>query len=262
MSAPGEGFVDSLRNLSAAQKSSKGAPLYSVVVNRPLGRFFAAVAYQLGMTPNQVTIISAIFTYGGIVVIAVAAPSWSIGVIVTVLLVLGYALDASDGQLARLRGGGSLMGEWLDHMIDSGKIVSLHLAVAIMILRYFPVPDGWAIVGIGFAIFYTVHFFGFLLTDLLGRANGAPPRTGSFSPIMAALKLPTDYGLLCLVFVLLGLPIVFLVLYTTLAIANAGYTILVMGKWAKRLQALDAANTASSGSTAALDASSAESLEV
>ena len=241
MSAPSDGFRASLRRLGAAQKGSAGAPLYSIVVNRPLGRFFAAAAHQLGMTPNQVTIVSAVFTYSAIVVIAVAPPSWPMGVIVTLLLAVGYALDASDGQLARLRGGGSLFGEWLDHVIDSGKIASLHLAVAIMVLRYFPVPDAWALVPIGFSAFYTVHFFGFLLTDLLGRVHGAPKRTDSFSVIRAAIKLPTDYGLLCLIFVLLGAPVVFLVIYSAMALANAVYTLLVMGKWARQLKELDVA---------------------
>jgi phosphatidylglycerophosphate synthase len=59
--------------------------------------------------------------------LATAPATWFVGLI-TVVLVLGYALDAADGQLARLRGGGSSLGEWLDHMIDSAKVVGPHLA--------------------------------------------------------------------------------------------------------------------------------------
>ena len=94
------------RDLATAQKSNRNAPAYSRWVNRPLGRIFAATAFKLGLTPNQVTAISAVFTFAGIGVLATGTPSWWLGVLVAALLVLGYALDSADGQLARLRGGG------------------------------------------------------------------------------------------------------------------------------------------------------------
>ena len=55
-------YGEALRDLQAAQKSSKGAPAYSRFVNRPLGRRFAAAAYRLGATPNVVTAVSACFS--------------------------------------------------------------------------------------------------------------------------------------------------------------------------------------------------------
>lgn len=234
---------DSLRRLKGAQKSNKGAPLYSVLVNRPLGRFFAAVAHQVGMTPNQVTAVSAVCTFLGIGLVAAAPPTIWLGVVVGTLLVLGYALDASDGQLARLRGGGSLLGEWLDHVIDSCKIATLHLAVLIMAWRHYDI-EYWALVPIVFAAIYVVHFFGMLLTDLLTRifyaraAKPLPPKTGA-SLLNSALKLPTDYGLLALSFFLIGFPSLFMGVYTFMALANAGYTALVLVKWARGIDALD-----------------------
>jgi phosphatidylglycerophosphate synthase len=63
---------------------------------------------------------------------------------------VGYAFDAADGQLARLRGGGSLAGEWLDHMIDAAKVSSLHVAVAISVYRWFAWAIGWVLVPLGF----------------------------------------------------------------------------------------------------------------
>jgi phosphatidylglycerophosphate synthase len=81
------------------------------------------------MTPIQVTVISAGLTFAGIVTSAMVSPAPSVAAAVCLLLVFGYALDAADGQLARLRGGGSIAGEWLDHVVDAAKIASLHLAV-------------------------------------------------------------------------------------------------------------------------------------
>ncbi|MFT4295309.1 MAG: CDP-alcohol phosphatidyltransferase family protein [Micropruina sp.] len=231
--------------LQAAQKSSKGAPIYSLLVNRPLGRLFAAVAHRLGMTPDQVTAVSALFTFTGILLIALVPPSPALAVGVTVALVLGYALDAADGQLARLRGGGSLTGEWLDHVIDSFKIATLHLAVLISMYRFFDVTPIWLLVPVVFAAVYVIHFFGMLLTDLLTRnarlrKGDDTPAPSAASPLMSLLKLPTDYGLLALSFLLLAVPVAFQWFYLFLTVANAGYTFLVLGAWYRRLRALDA----------------------
>ena len=57
--ATGPGFHDALVRLRAAQKSARGGPPYSIFVNRPTGRILAAVAYQAGLTPNQVDSVAA-----------------------------------------------------------------------------------------------------------------------------------------------------------------------------------------------------------
>src|SRR5690625_8046772 len=75
MTVPTGSFTDSVRALGSAGKSNRGAPLYSRFVNRPLGRVFAALAHQVGLTPNQVTGISAVFTFAGIAVLATVPPS-------------------------------------------------------------------------------------------------------------------------------------------------------------------------------------------
>ncbi len=239
-----DGFGVALRRLRSAQKSAKGAPVYSLYVNRPLGRVFAAAAFQLRLTPNQVTYVSAGFTFAGIALLALGPANGLVGVGVAVLLVLGYALDAADGQLARLRGGGSLVGEWLDHLIDSVKVVVLHLAVAVCFFRTFDLRSGWLLVPLIFAAASSVHFFGMILVDLLARAErartGTPaPPKGAMSPLKSYGKLPTDYGVLCLCFALLGWHAGFLVAYTLLAAAMVGYTLLVVQKWRHDVAQLD-----------------------
>jgi phosphatidylglycerophosphate synthase len=236
-------FRDSLRNLKSVQKTSRGAPIYSLVINRPLGRFFAAGAHQLGLTPNQVTIISAVFTFSGIAALAALEPGVPTALLVTVALVLGYELDASDGQLARLQGGGGVSGEWLDHSVDSVKIATLHLAVLIMAYRTFDVPELWLLVPLAFTAAYVVHFFGMLLTDLLTRVRvaqtGSPAVMTASSRLLSVLKLPTDYGFLCLSFLLLAVPSAFVVVYTAFAAAMIGYTALVLPRWYGRLKRLE-----------------------
>lgn len=229
--------------LAGAQKSSKGAPAYSRFVNRPLGRQFAALAFRTGRTPNQVTVLSGLLSFAGIAVIALVSPTWWSGLLVGVLLVLGYALDAADGQLARLRGGGSYAGEWLDHMVDAAKIVSLHLAVLIGLYRFTDrAGSGWLLVPIGFTAVACVSFFGMILNDQLRRglaaATGVTVDRGNTSPLRSLLVIPTDYGLLCVVFLTFGLTDVFFPLYTFLAAYSALYLGAAAVKWYREMSRL------------------------
>ncbi len=239
--APGATVGQALRALAAAQKSSKGAPAYSRFVNRPMGRVLAALAFRAGLTPNMVTAVSALFTFSGIAVIALVSPTVWTGVLVAACLVLGYGFDAADGQLARLRGGGSPEGEWLDHMVDSVKISSLHLAVAIGLYRFSDLGRGWLLVPLGFAVVAAVSFFGMILNDQLRRQftarTGRPVARGGTSGLRSLLVLPTDYGLLCVVFLTWGAIRVFVPIYTVLFAASAGYLLLAAVKWFR-----DAAN--------------------
>lgn len=230
------------QQLSVAQKPSKGAPAYSRYINRPLGRRLAAAAYVLGLTPNAVTYISAICTFSGLLLVVLVPPAWWLGIVVSALLVLGYALDSADGQVARLRGGGSLEGEWLDHTIDAAKITLVHLAVILAAYRYFDVSEAWLLVPLGFLLVDNVKFFGTILKDLLIARHAA--RAGVPVPQVAGgtrrsfLMLPTDYGVQCLAFLLLGVPTVFFVFYTGLFAATAAFLLLALVKWYHDMKAL------------------------
>lgn len=238
-------FGTALGDLSRAQKSNKGAPAYSRFVNRKLGRVFAAAAYTVGMTPNQVTAVSAVFTFTGIALIALVSPGALMAIGVCLALVVGYALDAADGQLARLRGGGSKSGEWLDHIVDSIKISSLHAAVLISYYRFFDLGHaGWLLIPVGFEVVAAVMFFGMILNDQLRRVHqattGIPPAEPARpSTIRSLLVIPTDYGLLCVAFLLLAAPKVFTVAYALLFAGNLLFLLAALVKWFRDIAALD-----------------------
>jgi phosphatidylglycerophosphate synthase len=206
-----------LARLTSHQKTSKGAPAYSRFVNRPLGRRAAALAYTLGRTPNQVTAVSAVFTFSAIAVLALVRPSVPVAVLVSGLLVVGYALDAADGQLARLRGGGSAAGEWLDHVLDAGKTSALHAAVLVSFFRFTSLSDATLLVPLLFMVLGSTWFFAVVLTDQIRRAHPADAAGAAaarpVSTVRALLALPSDYGVLCLVFLLLAWTDVFVVVY-------------------------------------------------
>jgi phosphatidylglycerophosphate synthase len=236
--------VERLRRL---QKQSRGTPAYSRLVNRPVARRVAAAAPVVGLSPNGATAISATLSATALTLLMVDEPSLPLGCVVAVLLALGYVLDSVDGQLARLRGGGSAAGEWLDHTVDCVKTCLFHLAVLVSFYRFPPVEsDARLVVPIAFLVVDVTCFFGFMLLPALRRANGGGQggaQVGSPArpehPARMWLLLPSDYGFFCWIFVLLAWTQVFFVAYTLLFAVNAAFLVLACAKWWRELRALD-----------------------
>lgn len=239
-----------LSRLADAQKSSRGAAGYSRWVNRRLGRQIAAIAYLRGLTPNQVSSISAVFTFGAIAALAVIRPSWLLAVLVTAALLIGYAFDSADGQVARLRGGGSVAGEWLDHVLDALKVSSIHLVIAVAWFRFYDLDHAaLLLIPLGFAVVSAVFFFAITLSDMLRRiantrAGGAGVATASVNPnesapiLRSLIVLPNDYGVLCLCMLLISLHTAFIAAYTALFAANALFLLVGSVRWFREMGTL------------------------
>lgn len=233
--------------LAGAQKPTASTPAYLRFVNRPAGGLLAAVGYALRLTPTQVTLLSSAASFSAIAVLILHRSTALTGVVVSLLLLLGYALDAADGQLARVRGGGSKAGEWLDHVVDIAKISSLHSAVAIAMLRYFELDSLiYLALPVIFLIANVTQFFGMMLRDKLMEAQRAQPGTaGSSSLLVSWLLQPLDHGSLGLCFLVLGAHTLFLWCYGFLALCTALFAARSLTKAYRRLlQAEPAADPA------------------
>lgn len=242
-------FRTTLHALASAQKgAARSAPAYSRFVNRRLGRVLAAWAHLVGLSPNQVTGLSALATFGGVALLALLPPTWTLGAAVALLLALGYALDSADGQVARLTGTGSRAGEWLDHVVDATKIATLPLALLVGLHRSDAVPESWLLVPLVHTVAGSVYFFGMILTEQMRAATGvrSTAKVGGRAPwLRSVLGLPTDYGTLCLCFLLLGGGTLFVVVYS----AIVGATVLVAAAasvtWYRELARLGTTEAAS-----------------
>lgn len=230
-------YATVMARLDSAQKSSRGASPYSRLVNRPLGRRLASVAFLCGLTPDIVTVVSACFTFTGISLLALVPERWPVAIASTLALVLGYALDSADGQLARLRGGGSVAGEWLDHMVDCLKISAFHLAVLIGLYRFAELDVRWMLLPLAFSVAANVTFFGKIFNDQLrrnqARPSGSPPE---FSRLQLALAAPRDYGLLVVSVILWAVPPVFVVAYLAQFAFSAAFLIAALPRWYAEMQ--------------------------
>ncbi len=214
------GFRDALRRLDGAQKPGDGVPAYTRWINRRLARYVAAASYRVGLTPNAVSIISFGLSAAGVAVLLVAPRTVVTGLVVAVLLALGYVLDSADGQLARLRGDASPAGEWLDHLLDAVRAPGIHLAAAVALSLDGGMP--WLVaVALVAALMVTAQFantmVGGMLRDRRGGERVAVRRGQSW------LLLPTDTGATCWVFAFWGLPTVFAVAYTALVAVNLAH---------------------------------------
>ena len=227
------GFRGSIAALASAQKSAKGVSAYTLYVNRPAGRWLAAGAHVLGLTPNQVTLISAAFSFLAIGLLAAAPRTAAVGLAAGAALVLAFALDSADGQLARLRRAGSRAGEWLDHTTDCAVKLSLHAAVLVGWYRAGE-ADAVLLLPIAFQAAAVLRFFGGILTEKLrSRDPGSPPTPPNSRALV--LLLPVDNGVLCASFLLWGFADLFFVVYLTLLVAHVLFMVAFTAKWYREL---------------------------
>ncbi|NDL58509.1 CDP-alcohol phosphatidyltransferase family protein [Phytoactinopolyspora mesophila] len=215
-------FGAALNELSGAQKSQAGVPLYTRYVNRRLGRYAAAWAYTVRLTPNQVTGLSALCSAAALALVVTVSPALWLALTATVLLVIGYALDSADGQLARLTGSGGPAGEWLDHVVDAARNPALHLALLISLYRFADLPDWVLLLPMLFLLTTMVRFFGQMLAEQLRRREPMPSPADAQTDQKgrSIIQLPSDPGVINLVFVFLAWPWVFVWVYAGLLGAN------------------------------------------
>lgn len=227
MTAPGRtirlSYRDALRELADVQKPGAGVPAYTRWVNRNLGRGVAAAVHVLGLSPNTVTTVSALISGIGLFVLILAPVNPATGLLVSVLLALGYVFDSADGQVARLSGRSSPAGEWLDHVVDAVRTPAMHLAVFIALSRHNDaiVPLQW--IALAYALVSVGLFMSQILAEQLARRSGIP-RVEEDGYKKSLILLPTDAGMTCWMFIVWGFSPLFTGVYIAMFVANTLHT--------------------------------------
>jgi hypothetical protein len=113
--------------LNSAVKGSDG--FFTTFFVSTYSKYIARWAAHLGMTPNQVTMISAAV---GVLAAAGFATGERPGMVAgAVLLYFAFVLDCVDGQLARYTRQFSKLGAWLDSIFDRTKEYVVFVGLAI-----------------------------------------------------------------------------------------------------------------------------------
>lgn len=221
----------------SVMKSAGGVSLYSRFVNRPVGRVLATVLCRLGVSANTITAVSAVLGAVALSVLCLRPPSATVGIIVALLLVLVFALDSADGQVARMTGTSSLSGEWFDHVVDAGKHVALHSAVLVGWFRFDVQEGAWLALPLVFQLVTVVLFSALHTATLLKRQQPTrpAPSSGGGSLTRGVFLLPADHGVLCWSFVLYGATTAFRWVYLVLFLLNAVILAGFLRKWFREL---------------------------
>ncbi|MHA3702398.1 CDP-alcohol phosphatidyltransferase family protein [Jatrophihabitans sp. YIM 134969] len=219
MSGRRERLAEARARASQGAKPRTQTPAYLLFVNRPLGAVVARHAFAVRATPDQLT--AAGVATAAVALVAVSASPWAplASVAGAALLLVAYVFDSADGQLARLRGGGSAAGEWLDHVVDIAKTSAIHAVVVVVLLADH--RTGWVAVPLVFGLVSGTSFFSLTLRDqLLARSPARTPQT-RFQLRRALTGLPNDHAAVCVVVGAAGWPSVFVPAYTALCFVSA-----------------------------------------
>lgn len=110
----------------------------------PLVWFFAN---KTKITPNQVTFMGATIFLGVIAALVCVPGAWGV-VGAALCLELAYLFDCADGQLARITGKSSMVGAYLDFLIDEFKALGLVAAFSVRMWRESGGEPAWLIIGV------------------------------------------------------------------------------------------------------------------
>ena len=121
--------------------------LPDAVIDRPIASLLAVSLRRTPVSPNHVTLAAMVVGAAGGVLLGLGHLGWAGACIVVSLI-----LDCADGQLARMRGGGTELGRILDGAGDYVVGISVHVGLLVYLLR-FPTPTigPWTAVGLAAA---------------------------------------------------------------------------------------------------------------
>jgi phosphatidylglycerophosphate synthase len=100
--------------LQSLLKATDG--IVSRSINRPISLRVTRALLESSLTPNQMTLIAAVFGLAAVCVVLVGGMAWLVPG--AILLQIQSILDGCDGEISRLKYIRSRLGEWLDQVLD------------------------------------------------------------------------------------------------------------------------------------------------
>lgn len=119
-------------SLDEVRRLARKRPEQEFALNRLYGAhispFFTVASIRLGLSPDLVTIVGGAFGVLGVGLLFLPIGWWSL--VAVACLQIGYILDFSDGQVARLTGRTSVAGSYLDWLTHFYVPVAMAIAAA------------------------------------------------------------------------------------------------------------------------------------
>ena len=197
---------------------NRGGGLFSEAISQRIGAGFAFSAHRLGLSPTALTLANLVLGLAtSVTVVSLAGrvasdavPAWVVGLVALVGWQVAYALDCSDGQLARVTGQRSAAGARIDVLCDVAAQIALVTALGATVVAQRPTTPTWLVAA--FAGTWMVN----LVTSVMQAGPNAASMVTSTSLPVRVVKLVRDYGA---VIALAGLVLVFAPQWTVWLVA-------------------------------------------
>lgn len=175
---------------------NRGGGLFSEAVSQRLGARISVFAHKHKLAPTVLTVANlGLGCLVSFAVIAAAGPvaegrmwAWPIGLLALIGWQVAYALDCSDGQLARVTGQTSPAGARIDVLCDVAAQIALVAALAATAEAQVPETPAWLLAA--FAGTWMVN----LVTSVMQSGPQAASMVTSTSLPVRVVKLVRDYG--------------------------------------------------------------------
>jgi phosphatidylglycerophosphate synthase len=175
---------------------NRGGGLFSEAVSQHLGAYIAAFAQRHKLAPTVLTVANlGLGCAVSFIVIALAGPvadgriwAWPVGLLALLGWQAAYALDCSDGQLARVTHQTSPAGARVDILCDVAAQIALVSALAATAKAQVPETPAWLLAA--FAGTWMVN----LVTSVMQSGDKAASMVTSRSLPVRLVKLVRDYG--------------------------------------------------------------------
>jgi phosphatidylglycerophosphate synthase len=167
-----------IADIYRASKKKKDINLWTEWVCRPPAAVFVYFFKDTRITPNQVTILSALICVGaGAMFVTLPGHLWV--VMAALVFELSFVFDCVDGQLARIRKTSSPLGHLFDFLMDEIKAMLLFGCVTVRLWRQ---TDDELFLLVGLAALFALAS-GISMTSFMRRPEyGAPPPTADGQP--------------------------------------------------------------------------------
>ena len=177
-------------------KVNRGGGLFSEAVSQRLGARISVFAHKHKLAPTVLTVanlgVSCLVSF---VVVATAGPvadnrvwAWPVGLLALLGWQAAYALDCSDGQLARVTGQTSPAGGRVDVLCDVAGQIALVSALSAVAAAQVPETPAWLVAA--FAGTWMVN----LVTSVMQSGSQASSMVTSTKFPVRVAKLVRDYG--------------------------------------------------------------------
>jgi len=156
----------------ASLKTVEAEEIFDLILFRPVSFVFVKLIYNTNITPNHISIVAMII--GVIAGLTFSFGTHTYFIIASILYFTSNTLDCADGQLARLKKNGTLLGRAIDGFIDYVVSTTIYICLGVAVAKM--TGSGWygffLCVGGGVSAAVQAFYFDFYRNSFLQYVHG------------------------------------------------------------------------------------------